>query len=120
MRTFVTGASGRIGRQVALGLKTTGRQVIGLCRHGSDVDELLRAGIEIIFGDTSVATALQGGLDGCSAVIHAGCVRSAARESTYQHFNTRGTIQLAETAHEAGVERFVFMSSIFAQGADSN
>jgi len=116
VKTLVTGASGRIGRQVALGLKKAKHDVVGLCRHGADVDDLLHSGVEIVFGDTSVEATVQGCLDGCSTVVHAGCVRSAARQSTYQHFNTQGTIRLAEEAARLGTERLIFISSIVAQG----
>ena len=114
MRVLVTGANGFIGRHLCTRLLDAGLQVTALVRHGSE--QSVPQGVDRVRGDITVHDLLPRALEGADAVAHLAGVTEANRSETYQRVNVEGTVALAHAALAAGVRRFVFVSSLAAQG----
>jgi nucleoside-diphosphate-sugar epimerase len=108
-RIAVTGATGFVGRHLAIALASGGYEVRALARR--DDARLLAGGIELWRGDLDGN--LDGLVEGCAAVVHvAGAVRG--RDASHFHrVNAEGTARLA-AASPLG-SRFVLISSLAAR-----
>ena len=112
---LLTGASGFIGAHTARTLSEAGHAVRALVRPTSDRSGLADLPIEYAVGDligAGLATAC-GGMD---AVVHLAGLTRARSEAHFMRVNGEGTALLAEAAANAGVRRFVYVSSIAAHG----
>jgi nucleoside-diphosphate-sugar epimerase len=67
-------------------------------------------------GDLRDQASLEGALHGVDAVVHLAGLIAALREHDFLSVNAAGTSTLAKAAAEAGVKRFVYVSSLAAQG----
>lgn len=107
-RVLVTGAAGFIGRAVGDALHAAGDEVVGIDRAADPA-----AGIHA--GDTTEPAAWAAQLAGCDAVIHTAAVVSNAVDLDEQwRINVLGTRRVIAAARDAGVRRFVHLSSIRA------
>lgn len=117
MRVLVTGATGFIGRHLCRQLLEAGHQVRVLVRPSTPARRLDRLGdVETVTGDVTVPRSLPDAVTGANAVVHLAGVTAAARGSTYDRVNARGTADLADTCRSRGLNRFVYISSLAAQG----
>ena len=113
MRVLVTGASGFVGTALCPYLAVLGHDVVPTVRRPSGT-----AFERVVFDDASWSAALHG----CDGVVHlAGRTlepQSLASDSmrVFREDNVTLTIHLARRAAEAGVRRFVFMSTIKVNG----
>lgn len=108
---LVTGASGFLGWHVARVLIERGFRVRALARKPESVSDLEA---ETVVGDLRDAASLERATEGCSLVFHvAADYRLWARDpqELYQS-NVRGTANLLAAARRAGVERFVYTSTV--------
>ena len=121
MRLLVTGATGFVGRAVlARALSEPALQLRGsLRRQVSD----LPAGVEqVLVSDLAPDTDWQHAVSGMDAIIHTAArvhvMRDVATDplAEFRRINVAGTLNLARQAAEAGVRRFVFVSSIKVNG----
>jgi len=102
---LVTGASGFLGSFVVKRLQGRGTRVRGLVR--SDVD---LPGVEVVVGDLTDPTSLEGAVEGVDAIVHT----AASFSMDFQEsagVNLDGTRALLEMALDHGVGRFVHISS---------
>ncbi len=109
--TLVTGASGFVGWHVARLLLERGHSVRALVRPGSAVPDLE---VELIQGDLRDSASLQRATAGCGLVFHvAADYRLWVKhpEEMYQS-NVDGTRNLIAAARSAGVDRFVYTSTV--------
>jgi dihydroflavonol-4-reductase len=108
---LVTGASGFLGWHVARVLLERGFQVRALVRPGSRVDSL---DVEPVTGDLRDAESLDRAVRGCGLVFHvAADYRLWAKDpQDLYRSNVDGTHNLLEAAHQAGVERVVYTSTV--------
>lgn len=117
MRVLVTGATGFLGVEVSRQLAAKGLQPRLVVRRPSRAPELDGLDVERVHADLGLPDTLAAAVEGCDAVIHlAGrAVFEPARYlvPTFLH----GTRALAEAARAAGVERFVFASSVMVHGS---
>lgn len=115
----MTGATGFVGRSIVANLLAAGHRIVAWRRSTSDVDGFPEGGapewIEGSLGDDRSARALVRDAD---AVVHAavdrpgkGFVGGEGDVLEFVDRNVLGTIRLMERAREAGVRRFVFLSS---------
>jgi nucleoside-diphosphate-sugar epimerase len=108
---LVTGASGFIGRAACAEFAKLGWQVRAAVRTSTTID-----GAEPVVGDLTNGWPL-GGVD---VVVHlagiAHQLHGQNAEAVYQAMNCAATERLARAAVQAGVRRFVFMSSIKVNG----
>ena len=115
-RVFVTGASGMLGREVSLELLRQGFDVTVFQRSDSGVGELLPESVRERFrqvrGAVTDMKAVQEGLERAHGVIHlAAKVSFAGQWDEFVETNVRGTRVVLEMAKEAGISRFLFISS---------
>lgn len=115
MRILVTGANGFVGSAVIARLQLDGDNVLGSVRQNA------RTG-QIAIGDLNEATDWAPALIGIEVVIHTAArvhqmeERNLKDATGFLRINVAGTLNLAQQAAQAGVRRFVFISSIKAMG----
>lgn len=113
-RTLVTGASGFLGSHVVRQLVARGERVRVLLRPSSQCRALDGLEVEYAWGDLRDRPALREALRGIRHVFHvAADYRLWARHprEIYES-NVTGTRNLLTAAAEAGVERFLYTSSV--------
>lgn len=119
-RVLVTGARGFTGRAVLAALRRDSRWVVRASSRAvadADVDHVEWRRAPDLGPDAEWAPVLTG----CRAVIHLAARvhmmgRAGHDEGAFDRANTAGTRRLAQQAAAAGVQRFVFVSSIKVLG----
>lgn len=115
---MVTGATGFIGRHLVAGLEARGLQVRAVARHATAWPTPV---------DPASADAWSALVDGAGAVVHLAAIAHQplvtgdplarrASQRRLRRINVTMTAALARAASRAGVDRFVFVSSIKAIG----
>lgn len=119
MRLLITGANGFVGRALSIESIACGLSVRAACRSFSSFP----AAIECVsVGDSDRSTDWHDALRGCDAVVHLAARAHVMHDTTsdplveYRGVNVDGTLNLARQAAQAGVLRFVFISSIKVNG----
>ena len=116
MRAFVTGATGFIGGRVVARLRDRGDEVLALVRSPERATDLRALGCELVQGDLTDSGALAGGLEGADACFHiAGDYRVGMDEAGCREMwttNVDGTRAVLQAAHDAGVARTVYVSTV--------
>ncbi|MEW6414083.1 MAG: SDR family oxidoreductase [Pseudomonadota bacterium] len=113
---LVTGATGFVGRALGERLASDGIDLVPAVRRATGL-----AG-EHVVGDMSASTDWAAVLNACHAVIHLAARVHVMRDTAadplalYRATNTEATLNLARQAAQAGVKRFVFISSIKVNG----
>ncbi|WP_230467142.1 NAD-dependent epimerase/dehydratase family protein [Lujinxingia vulgaris] len=116
MRVFLTGGTGFVGSHVAEVLQDAGHEVVALVRESSDVRHLSALGVEQVVGSMGAPEALLEVLKGCEVVIHVAGMTTGKSPQELFEVNGAGSGKLAQVAAEAGVGRFIYVSSTAAQG----
>ncbi|WP_127127103.1 NAD(P)-dependent oxidoreductase [Georgenia sp. SYP-B2076] len=107
MKVLVTGASGMLGREVAVALLARGDEVTTLQRRPSAL-----AGARDVRGAVDDPGVVAEATRGQDAVVHlAAKVSFAGALAEFERTNVDGTRLLVDAAREAGARRFVFVSS---------
>lgn len=116
MRVLVTGASGFVGGALCAHLAANGHTVRSAVRIPCGLSD------EAVVGDINGDTRWGGALASCQAVIHLAARVHVMQEKVsdpfvlYREINVEGTLNLACQAAQAGVKRFVFISTIKVNG----
>lgn len=120
---LVTGASGFLGGAVVAHLATRGRTVRAGVRADSGG---WPAGVSPVqMGDLADPVDVGAALKGVDAVVHCAARAHVLRETAsdpltlFRQVNTEATLALARRAAEAGVRRFIFISSIGVNGSET-
>ncbi|MBT9590493.1 MAG: NAD-dependent epimerase/dehydratase family protein, partial [Thiobacillus sp.] len=115
-RVLVTGATGFVGSALCARLAASGVEVVPAVRSPSGLPH------EVAVGNLDASTDWRSALTGCDAVVHL-AARVHAMDDTaqnplalYRATNLDATLNLARQAAQAGVKRFVYISSIKVNG----
>jgi nucleoside-diphosphate-sugar epimerase len=110
----VTGATGFLGRYLALLLLRRGARVIGVVRNPDRVPELRERGVELRRADLAEPDRLAEGFRGADAVVSNAALLSlrVQRWADYVQTNVDGTVNVCEAAASAHVRRIVYISSV--------
>lgn len=112
MKIALTGATGGVGKAVALEARRRGLGVRALVRNPDKARELENAGVELIRGDLEARDALEETARGTAAFLHAAAhVGDQGTPEEFERVNVGGTRNAVEAAAAAGVKRFVQVSS---------
>lgn len=115
-RILVTGASGFVGRALCARLAAAGHAVIPAVRRKTGLAR------EVMVGEIGRSTDWRAALEDCDVVVHLAARVHVMRDdvddslAAFRQVNTEGTLNLARQAAQAGVKRFVFVSSIKVNG----
>lgn len=115
---LVTGATGFLGHNLIPRLRQAGNRVRALVRPSSDVEFLRCHDVELAYAeDITDSTAVHRACQGCRYIIHAaGHFRFWGILPTFWQTNVEGTATVLAGAVEAGVERFVHISTVVVVG----
>jgi nucleoside-diphosphate-sugar epimerase len=114
---LVTGGTGLLGSHIVEQLVYRGRRIRALVRPGSDVAFLRSQGVELAEGDLTDRASLAQACAGVSRVYHAAAkVGDWGPWEEFVRISIDGTRNLIEAAAEAGVGRFLHVSSISSYG----
>ena len=116
MKLLVTGATGFVGTALRARLAASGHEVVPAVRSKSGLPH------EVVVGNLDASTDWRPALTGCDVVIHLAArvhvMNDAAQDplALYRATNTEATLNLARQAVQAGVKRFIFISTIKVNG----
>ncbi len=118
MKIAVTGGPGFIGHYILRQLSQAGHSLRAWYRPTSDRSALEDVAVEWLPGELNDDAAAKSLVAGCDAVVHAALFRPGkgfrGAEGNLVEFalkNVVGTLQLIETARQAGIRRFIFIST---------
>ena len=114
MRIAIAGGHGQIARLLGQRLSGEGHDVVGLIRTPEQADDLRAAGMEptvISLEDASVDDVAEV-INGCDAVVFAAGGGPESGRARKWSVDLMGAVLLADAAEQAGVRRYVMVSSI--------
>ena len=115
---FVTGASGFIGKVLVRDLLATGRWRVRALTRSIEYREQSPNRLTFIFGSLSDPVTYRSSLQGVHTVIHLAAVTGKAAPNEYEQTNVEGTKYLLGACNDAGVRRFLYVSTIAATYPD--
>lgn len=107
----LTGATGFVGKMTLDRLIEGGWRVHALTRR----DQPQRAGVTWVHGSLDNAKSLETLCDGADAVLHIAGVVNVPDAAGFEAGNVAGTASMIAAAKEAGIKRFVHVSSLAAK-----
>jgi nucleoside-diphosphate-sugar epimerase len=119
MKVLVTGANGFVGTHLCRHLRRDGHDVVAAVRGPQSAPDQTQ---EFAFGDLLGPVDWKSALEGVDAVVHLAARvhvmkdTSSDPDAEFRKINVDGTMRLAKAAAAAGVQRFVYMSSIKVNG----
>jgi nucleoside-diphosphate-sugar epimerase len=125
-RVLITGIAGFIASHLAERLLGNGVPVRGTARRpGEQTFEVsetskVSSSLEIVRADLLDAESLRRAMDGCRAVVHAAAWTGGPELSSEMSWrtNVEGTANVLAAAATAGVERFIYISSVAVYGVN--
>lgn len=123
MKMLITGGTGFIGSRLALHTRGQGHDIVVAGQLNSDAErarsqELESAGISVEQGPLQDPAHARRVTEGCQAVIHLAAAQHEANvpDDYFFDVNVNGTRTLIEASKSAGVQRFVYGSTIGVYG----
>ena len=117
MKALVTGAAGFIGSYLVKELVAQGHDVTALCQPGNLAEHVRAHGVSIATGDVTDPESLRKPCQGQNWVFH--CAAIVGGYGPWDRFlkvGVEGTRNMINVAAQAGVDRFVHLSSISVYG----
>ncbi len=117
-RVLITGVNGFIAGHLAERLLREGLAVRGAGRREDSARWLAEQGVEVVAADLLDAEGLQRAARGCRAVVHAAAWTGGpgVPPAVGWRTNVEGTANVLRAAQGAGVERFIYISSVAVYG----
>ncbi len=112
LKNLVTGGSGFLGSHLVEALVARGEKVRVLVRPTSKASHLESLKVELIYGDLNNLSSLRKAIQNIERVYH--CAALATDWETWEKFrntNITGVHNLLEAALEAGVKKFIHVST---------
>lgn len=126
MKVLVTGGTGVVGQAAVTELLERGHDVRVVSRNAEEdarqwpLKSGAEPGVEVWPASVSDPAELKGCAEGCDLVLHvAGIVEEAPPEVTFENTNVEGTRAILREAERAKVGRFIYVSSLGAEGGQS-
>jgi len=111
---LVTGASGKLGKEISRQLSQGKRDFRCLVRKSSKVKELEEMGANLSYGDVTDRASLRQAMQGVEQVISTHCVGMAKKGITCWDVDYQGNLDLIELLKENGGGKFVYISALGA------
>jgi len=110
---LVTGAGGMLGSHIVEILSQNGYRVKAMVLPGSPANNLQGLPVEIFYGDIRDADTCKIAVSDCTMVIHTAAALSTwpTRSATLRAINITGTQNMVQAAIDAGIQRFVHIST---------
>ncbi len=121
-KILVTGASGFTGGRLVRRLVSQGETVLAMVRPTSNLQELQELKVEPVFCDLAQDEILPSMLQDVHTIFHLAAVyrTQGVPDSYFYNVHARGTQCLMEAALQAGVKRFVHVSTVGVHGNIKN
>ncbi len=118
MKTLVTGSTGLVGSALVERLLARGYEVRALARRTSDLSHLNTTSAEIVFGDITDYESLPPIVQGIDIVFHAAAKVTPGwgNWKEFEKITVEGTRNVLRASAEAGVKRFLQISSHMVYG----
>ncbi|MEU6082073.1 SDR family oxidoreductase [Streptomyces sp. NPDC047108] len=116
MRIVIAGGHGQIALRLEQHLTTRGDEAVGLIRNPDHADDLRAAGAEPVVCDLESASAeeVAGHLRGADAVVFAAGAGPGSGAARKESVDRAAAALFADAAEQAGVRRYVMVSSMGA------
>lgn len=118
MKAFVTGSTGLLGGNLVKELVAEGYEVVALVRSEAKARKVLGnlPGVRFVIGDMQDVAAFAPELQGCDLLFHtAAYFREYYQPGDHwpemERINVKGTLDLLQAAHQAGVKKLIDTSS---------
>ncbi len=111
MRLLVTGATGHVGSRLVPRLLARGDRVRVLVRSEEQAQSFQESGAEAVIGDLLQPDTLTSTVADLDAVIHLAAFFRGATEAEANPINHEGALALARLALQAGVSKFIYIST---------
>jgi len=124
-RILVTGASGRLGSNLAKRLSERGAKVRAFVLPDDPAEKTLTGlNVEIFYGDLRDEIAVEEAVEGCDAIAHCAAVMGLPKNMTPHTFfdiNCRGSFNVFQAASEKAdkIRRLVYLSSTSAYSVET-
>ena len=124
-RFLITGGTGFVGRALVSELVANGSQVKALVRKVSTYLPVEIEQVMVDLGEIEDEGAIRDAFGGVDVVVHAAARvhmmqdRSADPLAEFRKLNRDATLALASLAADAGVKRFIFLSSVKVNGEET-
>jgi dihydroflavonol-4-reductase len=114
--SLITGTTGFVGAAVVRHLLEAGDSVRTLVRKESDLGNLKGLKVEIVYGDLRDKDSLRRAMKGCERLYHVAAYYSlwTPDPRILYESNVDGTQNILEAAHELGLEKIVYTSTVGA------
>ncbi|HEU4497111.1 MAG TPA: SDR family oxidoreductase [Flavobacterium sp.] len=122
MKIMITGATGFIGRKVALLLAQNGHQVHALCRQENHPFLIKHENIAIFKGDILDKESIARTMEGCSIFFHTAAMAKmwCKNDQDFYDINVMGTKNVLDCAFNMGIQRVVYTSTCGVWGPTLN
>lgn len=112
MLALVTGGAGVVGKALCRELLTQNVCVRVLTLPGDTLASALPKEVEVFYGDVTKPDSIKAAFSGVDVVYHLAAILLSTKAGSFDFVNFQGTKNVVDAAIDAGVKRFLYVSSI--------